>query len=94
VREFGSRQLIINPASAQILIIAAGFKLSLLSAKSQSAIERSPQSYFLNYNSGCSQIGNLKSGEAQMVSSQSRIGIIGAGQGLSVAVKQASKWMI
>jgi hypothetical protein len=29
-----------------------------------------------------------------MVSSQSRIGIIGAGQGLSFAVKQASKWMI
>ena len=28
-----------------------------------------------------------------MVSSQSRIGIIGAAQGLSVAVKQASKWM-
>jgi hypothetical protein len=29
-----------------------------------------------------------------MVSSQSRISIIGAGQGLSVAAKQASKWMI
>jgi hypothetical protein len=29
-----------------------------------------------------------------MVSSQSRIGIIGAGQDLSVAVKQASQWMI
>jgi len=30
-----------------------------------------------------------------MVSSQSRIGIIiGAGQGLSVALKQASKWLI
>lgn len=29
-----------------------------------------------------------------MVSSQSRIGIIGAGQGLSVAAKPALKWMI
>jgi hypothetical protein len=29
-----------------------------------------------------------------MVSSESRIGIIGAGQGLSVAAKQVSKWMI
>lgn len=29
-----------------------------------------------------------------MVSSQSKIGMIGAGQGLSVAAKQASKWMI
>jgi hypothetical protein len=29
-----------------------------------------------------------------MVPSQTRIGIIGAGQGLSVAVKQASQWMI
>jgi hypothetical protein len=29
-----------------------------------------------------------------MVSSHSRIGIIGAGQGLSAAAKQASKWMI
>ena len=29
-----------------------------------------------------------------MVSSQSRISIIGAGQGWSVAAKQASEWMI